>query len=483
MNASAEIIYLVGTVLFILGIKKLGKVESSKSGNHFAATGMALGIIIILLVPLNQFERTNTLDYVSALLLIILMLTLGGSVGGIIALKVKLTALPEMVSLLNALGGLCSMLIGIAEGLKLAQTGQTGNIVIPLSIFIGGVTTTGSTIAWGKLSGKVSDHLKPPAPHWINLILLFLNLLLMGIYSFGGGEEILKMIGIEEALSAEHLIIILTTLTLLYGIMFVLPIGGGDMPVVISFLNSMSGIAAAIAGLLFQNIFMITGGILVGASGTFLTILMCKAMNRTLANVLIGGFGASSEGASSAGSQDGHKPVKVINLDDLAVMLKYAKKVIVVPGYGLAVAQAQHLCKEIEKILNDNGVQMYYAIHPVAGRMPGHMNVLLAEAQISYENIIEMEEANTQFSTTGVVLVIGANDVVNTAAKDNPGSPIYGMPILEVGKAETVVILKRGMSAGYAGIDNPLFYAENTRMLFGDAKDSLQKLKQAVAEV
>jgi NAD(P) transhydrogenase subunit beta len=342
-------------------------------------------------------------------------------------------------------------------------------LIILLGLIIGSVSFAGSMIAWGKLNGKLKDF-SFNGQHIFNIVLLMV-ILGLATYIIGWLPE-----------NASLLFYAVFALSLLYGVFFVLPIGGADMPVVISLLNSFTGVAAACGGFLYSNKVMLTGGILVGAAGTLLTILMCKAMNRSLANVLIGSFGGGAKGAvSGADKEAGHH--KEINLVDTAVVMAYANKVIIVPGYGLAVAQAQHACHELEKLLNDRGVEVKYAIHPVAGRMPGHMNVLLAEADVSYDKLQEMEQANEEFPTTDVVLVLGANDVVNPAAKSDPSSPIYGMPILDVELAKTIIVNKRSMKPGYAGIENDLFYRPKTSMLFGDAKKVLQDLISEIKNI
>jgi H+-translocating NAD(P) transhydrogenase subunit beta len=354
-----------------------------------------------------------------------------------------------------------------------AVEGSTGNglivpenmggllLIILLGLIIGSVSFAGSMIAWGKLNGKIKDF-SFNGQHIFNLLLLAV-ILGLAVYIIGWMPE-----------NASLLFYAVFALSLLYGVFFVLPIGGADMPVVISLLNSFTGVAAACGGFLYNNKVMLTGGILVGAAGTLLTILMCKAMNRSLANVLIGSFGGAKTAGPAGDKDQGHH--KEISLPDAAVVMAYANKVMIVPGYGLAVAQAQHACHELEKLLNDRGVEVKYAIHPVAGRMPGHMNVLLAEADVSYEKLEEMEQANEEFSTTDVVLILGANDVVNPAAKSDPSSPIYGMPILDVELAKTIIVNKRSMKPGYAGIENDLFFRPKTSMLFGDAKKVLQDL-------
>lgn len=459
-----EIIYLVGTIFFVFGLKKMSHPQTARNGNIIGAIGMGIGILVILFIPLSN--TTSTLGYI----LIFVALAMGSVIGYYASVKIALTAMPEMVSLFNGFGGGCSMFIGFTEMYKIAQ-GQFATELQVLTgifaIFVGAITLIGSVVAWGKLNGTLRDQIKLPVPQVINLVMLVLCIFI--------GFLIMT----SDTVSVPFLLI-LALVAMVYGFTFVTPIGGGDMPVVISLLNSFSGIAAAISGLLYKNNFMVVGGLLVGASGTVLTVLMCKAMNRSLLNVLIGGLGAK---AGSMGGEDGDQVVREITYTDLAIQLKYASKVMVVPGYGLATAQAQHACYELERSLESDGVQFYYGIHPVAGRMPGHMNVLLAEAQVSYDKLLELEPANEQFPSTDVVLVIGANDVVNPAAKDSPGCPIYGMPILEVDQAKTVVVFKRSMNTGYAGVQNPLFFKDNTRMLFGDAKDSLNKIKTEISSM
>jgi NAD(P) transhydrogenase subunit beta len=385
-----------------------------------------------------------------------------------------MTAMPEMVSMFNGMGGACAALISIVEFNHLALSvvpgwniavytpAMKGYILIIVSgLIIGSVSFAGSMIAWGKLNGKIKDFAFR-GQHIVNILFL---VLILGLSAY--------LIGWLPA-NAELIFYTVLGLSLLYGILFVMPIGGADMPVVISLLNSFTGVAAACGGFLYDNKAMLTGGILVGAAGTLLTILMCKAMNRSLMNVLIGSFGGGGSSGASGKTEQGH--YKEISLSDAAVVMRYANKVFVVPGYGLAVAQAQHACHELEELLEEKGVEVKYAIHPVAGRMPGHMNVLLAEADVSYDKLKEMEEANEEFGATDVVLVLGANDVVNPAAKTDPASPIYGMPILDVELAKNVIVNKRSMKPGYAGIENDLFFRKKTSMLFGDAKKVLLDL-------
>ncbi|MEO6490993.1 MAG: NAD(P)(+) transhydrogenase (Re/Si-specific) subunit beta [Ferruginibacter sp.] len=461
------ICYLAASVTFIIGLKMLSHPDSARKGNLLAASGMTIAIFATIFLYHNAEtgERLHNYAWIFGGLLI------GAVIGTLAAKKVKMTSMPEMVSLFNGMGGACAALISLVEfdhiSKKLAADPggdysdiQSTVLIIVLGLIIGSVSFAGSMIAWGKLNGKVKDLSFPG--------LNILNLVLLGLALAGGAWLVIDP-------TQQFLVYTILALSLLYGVLFVMPIGGADMPVVISLLNSFTGVAAACGGFLYGNKVMLTGGILVGAAGTLLTILMCKAMNRSLRNVLIGSFGgnASAAGSSSDASIHHHKE---ITLSDAAMVMSYANKVMIVPGYGLAVAQAQHTCHELEKILNEKGVEVIYAIHPVAGRMPGHMNVLLAEADVSYEKLLEMDDANDEFKTCDVVLILGANDVVNPAAKNDPASPIYGMPILEVELAKTVIVNKRSMKPGYAGIENALFYQPKTSMLFGDAKKVLQDL-------
>jgi NAD(P) transhydrogenase subunit beta len=380
-----------------------------------------------------------------------------------------------MVSLFNGMGGACAALISVIEFNHLLHTTSdlstvdaTKLLIILLGLIIGAVSFSGSMIAWGKLNGKIKDFAFG-GQHIINLVILVLNLAIAAYVILFTPDQL-------------HLFFyVVVALSILYGIFFVLPIGGADMPVVISLLNSFTGVAAACGGFLYDNKVMLTGGILVGAAGTLLTILMCNAMNRSLKNVLIGSFGGGNTAVAGSGPIGG--TYKEVSLSDAAVVMSYASKVMIVPGYGLAVAQAQHVCHELEKALEAKGVEVKYAIHPVAGRMPGHMNVLLAEADVSYEKLLEMEDANEEFKNTDVVLILGANDVVNPAAKSDPSSPIYGMPILEVEEAKHVIVNKRSMKPGYAGIENQLFFQPKTSMLFGDAKKALQDLLAEIRSI
>lgn len=453
-----ELCYIAASITFIMGLKMLSSPDKARKGNLIAGYGMGIAILATIL-----FKEELTADKWLNYTLILAGLIVGTVIGMRMALKVKMTAMPQMVSFFNGMGGACAAVISLVEFDHLLHTGkvETGMlIVIILGLIIGGVSFSGSIIAYGKLEGKIGDKALP-AGQVINIVLL---LVIIGLGAF------IAMADSQDALY----IYLLLGVSLLYGVLFVMPIGGADMPVVISLLNSFTGMAAALGGFLYGNQAMLTGGILVGSAGTILTVLMCTAMNRSLTNVLIGSFGGG--GASASGGDGEQGTVKEITSTDAAILLAYANKVCVVPGYGLAVAQAQHTVHNLEKVLNDKGVEFNYAIHPVAGRMPGHMNVLLAEADVPYPKLQEMEDANDDMANTDVVLVIGANDVVNPAAENDPSSPIYGMPIIKVLEAKNIIVMKRSMGKGYAGIENELFFHDKNRMLFGDAKDSLEKL-------
>lgn len=429
--------------------------DTARRGNLFAAAGMGLAIIATILWHKDgEGHAIGNLGWIFAAMVV------GTIIGWLMAVKVKMTAMPQMVSFFNGMGGACAALISLEEFRHIEGHGSTGlTLTILLGLVIGSVSFSGSMVAYGKLDGRIRDYRGKIYSLLNNLGMLTTVAVLILMLIF---PEALGMPGIY----------ILLAISLLYGIFFVLPIGGADMPVVISLLNSFTGMAAAFGGFLYSNQVMLTGGILVGSAGTILTILMCNAMNRSLWNVLFSSFGGGAAGAQA----EGDTTIREISSSDTAILCAYAQRVCIVPGYGLAVAQAQHACHEFEKQLESRGVDVYYAIHPVAGRMPGHMNVLMAEADVPYTKLLEMEEANDKMPSTDVVLVIGANDVVNPAAENDPSSPIYGMPIVQVNKAHHVIVMKRSMGKGYAGIENPLFYEEKTRMLFGDAKDSLQQL-------
>jgi NAD(P) transhydrogenase subunit beta len=460
-----EICYLIGSLTFVVGLKMMGNAKSARRGNLIGAVGMTIAVGGTILLHEGEYKGLT-------LGLIFGGIILGTVVGWMTAKKVQMTKMPELVSMFNGMGGACAALISLIELDHIykvnAETTAAGEIINPqyggmisiiAGLIIGSVSFSGSVIAYLKLNGAMSKPIRLPQYNIINLVVM-IGAVVFGAYVvYSGGSMLL----------AELLFVV----SLLYGVLFTIPIGGADMPVVISLLNSFTGLAAAFGGFLYNNKVMLTGGILVGSAGTLLTVVMCKAMNRSLASVIFGAFGGST--ASGVGT-DVKGSIKDITTSDLAILMNYSKKVVIVPGYGLAVAQAQHIIKELEDILEERGVEVKYAIHPVAGRMPGHMNVLLAESNVSYDKLVEMEEINPEFEQTDVVLVVGANDVVNPAAKTDPGSPIYGMPILEVDKAKHVIVNKRSMNAGYAGIDNLLFYDPKCSMFFGDAKKALMAL-------
>jgi len=478
-----EIAYLVSAILFVTGLKRMQSPATARKGNQMAALAMLVAIVATLVNPANVI-----LDWTG----ILIGIAIGSLIGAVAARTVKMTGMPEMVGIFNAFGGGASALVAAAEFARLGGPGTGGpsgavqaladaassgvltvdvGISIAVSMLIGAVTFSGSLVAFGKLSGRITGNpITFPLQKTLNA-LIFLALLIMGGMLASG-----MAVGGLPNMTAFW---IFTGLALLLGIFLVIPIGGADMPVVISLLNSYSGLAASAAGFVIGNMVLILSGALVGAAGLFLTMLMCKAMNRSLANVAFGAFGG--ETASGGGGPTGDKPVRSVDADGAATMLAYASSVIVVPGYGLAVAQAQHDLKKVMSQLEERGVDVKYAIHPVAGRMPGHMNVLLAEADVPYDLLFDLDEINDDFANTDVVLVVGANDVVNPEAH-NPESVIAGMPILDVDRARSVIVMKRSLSPGFAGIDNPLFYMEHNYMFFGDAKKSMQDLSKAVRE-
>jgi NAD(P) transhydrogenase subunit beta len=453
MNGLADLAYLVAAVAFILGLKRLGSPATARSGNRLAAIGMLVAVVVALL-------DQGILDYrwVAG------GLVLGAGVGVVAARRVAMTAMPELVAVFNGLGGGASALVAISSFIGGGDDDLVTLLALALSVLVGAITLTGSLVAWAKLAGRV-----PGRP-----------------LSFGGQVVVDALLAATAvgsvawfaATGDELPLLVLAGAATVLGFTRVLPIGGGDMPVVIAFLNSLSGIAASMAGFALDSSILIIAGALVGASGLILTGIMVRAMNRTLLGVLVGGFGGSTAAAGPIGEQ----PVRRGSAEDLAVVLAYAESVVVVPGYGLAVAQAQYALRDLATELAGRGVDVRYAIHPVAGRMPGHMNVLLAEADVSYDRLFDLDDINGDLPRTDVALVVGANDVVNPAARNDPDSPIYGMPIVDVDHARHCIVIKRSLSPGFAGIDNPLFYEDRTSMLFADAKEALEDLTRAVKE-
>ena len=444
-----NVAYIAASILFIVGLKMLGSPDTARRGNLFSSMGMLLAVLVTLV-------DQSIIDFTW----IVIGLISGGVIGYLAATKVQMTSMPEMVAIFNGFGGIASLLVGSAEFIR----GSDYLFPIYLTVLIGGVTFTGSLIAYGKLSEIIGGRPTLYKGQQIVNSLLLLLIVAIGI----------EMIFMRDVFTANQTLLILCGLAMILGVLFVIPIGGADMPVVIALLNSFSGLAACAAGFVIENNVLIVAGALVGASGLILTNIMCKAMNRSLANVLFSGFGSVIENTATSSAEQGE--VKPINTSDAYLILEAASSVLIVPGYGMAVAQAQHAVRELGELLESNGAEVKYAIHPVAGRMPGHMNVLLAEANVSYDVLVEPGDVNPIMETIDVCMVIGANDVVNPDAKDNESSPIYGMPIIEVDNAKTVFVLKRSMASGFAGIQNPLFFKQNTRMLFGDAKETVSAL-------
>ena len=456
--------YIVASILFILSLSGLSNQESARRGNLFGIVGMAIAIVV-----------TAMSITISNYVIVIAVILIGGGLGSIIASKVQMTSMPQLVAILHSFVGLAAVLVGFSSYLepKLIYTGSEKiihEIEIYLGVLIGAVTFTGSVAAFGKLQGIITSRpLLIPGRHIINII-IGLSCLVLAFYFIKSGDNVD---------SGLQLIILMTILALVFGLHMVLAIGGADMPVVISMLNSYSGWAAAATGFMLSNDLLIVTGALVGSSGAILSYIMCKAMNRKFVAVILGGFGTRSS-SSSTGESAIEGEVTEISLEETAEILNSSKSVVIVPGYGMAVAHAQHPVSELVSKLRKNDITVRFAIHPVAGRMPGHMNVLLAEAKVPYDIVLEMDEINNDLKDTDVVLVIGANDIVNPAAQEVPDSPIAGMPVLEVWNAETTIVLKRSMASGYAGVDNPLFYKENSRMLFGDAKEVISDLLAAI---
>ena len=451
-----NVVYIISSVMFILGIKMLGKEATAVRGNYLSALAMFSAVAVTCLSLEIDIK------------IILAGVIIGGLVGSLIAIKVKMTAIPEMVALFNGFGGLATFLIAWSQ-FNETDNSMFQHALIMLTIYIGGITFSGSLIAYGKLSEKLKLG---KGSIITNIFISFFYLSMPALIYAIAEPSISQLIP-----QVPSYFLIFLGLTLIAGIGFVMPIGGGDMPVVISLLNSLSGIAAAFAGLLLLNNVLIVAGSLVGASGLILTVIMAKAMNRTIINILFVGYASSSQATSS--EEQGE--VKPITADDAYLILENASSVLVIPGYGMAVAQAQHVVREMGELLEDNGTEVKYGIHPVAGRMPGHMNVLLAEAKVPYDIVMEMDEINGDFPETDVVMILGANDIVNPAAQEDPNSPIAGMPVLEVWKAKQVFISKRGQGRGYSGIENPLFFKENSRMVYGDAKKSLDTILQNIS--
>jgi len=463
----ATMAYIAAIILFILSLGGLSNPETSRRGNLYGIIGMTIAVLATVFGP-----RVTT----AGLPWIVGSLAVGGSVGLYAARKVQMTQMPELVAIMHSLVGLAACLVGYASYVDTSTTFPTEaektihEVEIYLGILIGAITFSGSVIAFGKLSGKIGG--KPmllPARHWLNLAGL------LGVIWFGAA--FLQAHDIDAGMMP---LAVMTAIALLFGVHMVMAIGGADMPVVVSMLNSYSGWAAAATGFMLSNDLLIVTGALVGSSGAILSYIMCRAMNRNFLSVIAGGFGTGEGAAPAAGGAQPAGEVTAIGAAETAELLRDAKSVIIVPGYGMAVAQAQHTVYEITKLLRGKGVNVRFGIHPVAGRMPGHMNVLLAEAKVPYDIVFEMDELNDDFPTTDVSMVIGANDIVNPAAEDDPTSPIAGMPVLQVWKAKTSIVMKRSMASGYAGVDNPLFYKENNRMLFGDAKKMLDEVLVAL---
>lgn len=479
MGSLPLIWWLIASVCFIFSLGGLSRHETSRLGNRLGIIGMVLAIIAAfcfkLFPPAAGGEHAIGAMGTGSFILLLSMIGVGGAIGAVLAQRVEMTQMPELVAILHSFVGLAAVLVGLANFGNLHVDGQGAEYYIHLleiavGIFIGGITFTGSVVAWGKLNGRfTSKPLIIPNRHWINLGMVgacvLLGLLVMFLNWWVGLFALLLITVISFALGA-HL---------------VLAIGGADMPVVVSMLNSYSGWAAAAVGFMLPNDLLIVTGALVGSSGAILSYIMCRAMNRSFISVILGGFGG--EAAGGAGDDGAAKTYNTTSAEETAEWLANSEEVIIIPGYGMAVAQAQHAIREICELLQKRGVKARFAIHPVAGRLPGHMNVLLAEANVPYDIVLEMEEINEDFPNTGTVLVIGANDIVNPGAQDDPSSPIYGMPVLECWKAQHVVILKRSMATGYSGVDNPLFYKENSWMLFGDAKASVDGILQALRQM
>lgn len=465
------ILYMVSAILFIRGIKLLGKADTARKGNLLSSVGMLIAVVTVLL----EKEVTDTLTappMENAYLWAVAAVVIGGVIGAVWAKKVEMTGMPQLVALFNGFGGLSSLLVALTQYMTDKSINVFSAVTLGLTIAIGAIAFTGSVVAWGKLSGKLfKKNVTIPAKNFLNAVLALAGLVGVALYavSIATGDTQLGMIGI----------ILTTAAYLILGFTMVVAIGGGDMPVIISLLNAFSGLAAAFAGLALSNSVLVVSGCLVGTSGLILTLIMCKAMNRTLYSLLFGSFGASS--AKKGAASD--KEPKSMSVEDAYLVLEAASSVVFIPGYGMAVAQAQHAVKELCDKLEANGAEVSFAIHPVAGRMPGHMNVLLAEANVPYEQLKTADEMNPQMSSTDVAIVIGANDVVNPSALEDETSPLYGMPIINAFESRTVFVLKRGKGAGFSGVENPLFTNDNTVMLYGDAKATISALVSEFEDV
>ncbi|MGP1403145.1 MAG: NAD(P)(+) transhydrogenase (Re/Si-specific) subunit beta [Catonella sp.] len=462
MNSIIMVSYMIACIFFIRGIKLLGKAETARKGNFMSAVGMLIATVTVMCEK-DVLGSWNNDILKNGYFYIVLAILVGGIIGAIWSKKVEMTGMPELVALFNGFGGLSSLLVAIAQYMSTdaTKTDAFTDITLGLTIAIGAVAFTGSVVAWGKLSGKLfKKQVAIPAKNLLNGILVIAGVVGIIMYAF------------LDAQLGFYGIVLVTATYLIAGITLVVCIGGGDMPVIISFLNALSGLAAAFAGFAINNTVLVVSGCLVGTSGLILTLIMCKAMNRSFYSLLFGSFG----GGSGSGSKGEGKEAKAISTEDAYMILEAAKNVVFIPGYGMAVAQAQHAVKELTEKLENNGAEVNFAIHPVAGRMPGHMNVLLAEADIPYEKLKTADEMNPQMPMTDVAIVIGANDVVNPAALDDESSPIYGMPIINAHLARTVFVLKRGKGTGFSGIENPLFTLENTVMIYGDAKQTVSAI-------
>ena len=465
------VLYMISSVLFIRGIKLLGKADTARRGNLLSSIGMLTAVVTVLL----EKEVTDTLTaepLKNAYLWALAAMALGGVIGAVWAKKVEMTGMPQLVALFNGFGGLSSLLVALTQYMTDKNVNVFSAVALGLTIAIGAIAFTGSVVAWGKLSGKMfRKNVSIPAKNAVNALLALVGLAGVAMYA-------LSIAGVLDTELGKIGIVIVTAAYLILGLTMVVAIGGGDMPVIISLLNAFSGLAAAFAGLSISNSVLVVSGCLVGTSGLILTLIMCKAMNRSLYSLLFGSFGASAK----KGAAGDHKEPKSISVEDAYLILEAASSVVFIPGYGMAVAQAQHAVKELCDKLEENGAEVSFAIHPVAGRMPGHMNVLLAEANVPYEQLKTAEEMNPQMANTDVAIVIGANDVVNPSALDDETSPLYGMPIINAFEARTVFVLKRGKGTGFSGVENPLFTNDNTVMIYGDAKQTVAALVSEFSE-